>query len=325
MLNDLGAHVTVVARPTPSSVDRALIGENTDNPLRQGKEIITLDLKCANGINAALDLIADADALIEGNRPGVMERLGLGPTDCAARNPRLVYGRMTGWGQSGPLAHVAGHDLNYIALTGLLSLSARSGMAPIVPPTVLGDAAGALGLCFGVVSAVLDARSRGRGRVVDAAIVDVVAMLGTIVQGVRANRQIDGGQPSPFYDSPFYDAYACADGRFITIGALEPQFYALLLKKLQLDDVDPAAQYDRNQWPSLKTRLAQLFAKYPSDHWRRLLEGSDVCFGLVLSIEEAVDHPHNRARGLYQKATSGLVRTRGAPRFLPLAAEQHTS
>lgn len=322
MLRDLGAHVTVVARPTPSSIDRALIGENSENPLRQGKEVITLDLKTTNGTIAALDLIADADALIEGNRPGVMERLGLGPAACAARNPRLVYGRMTGWGQTGPLAQAAGHDLNYIALTGLLSLSARSGMAPIVPPTVLGDAAGALGLCFGVISAVLDARSSGRGRVVDAAIVDVVAMLGTLVQGIRANGQIDGTKPSPFYDSPFYDAYVCADGRFITIGALEPQFYALLLKKLQLDDVDPAAQYDRNQWSSLKTRLSQLFASYPSDHWRRLFEGSDVCFGQVLTIEEAVDHPHNKARGLYQKATSGLVRTRAAPRFLPLAAQR---
>jgi alpha-methylacyl-CoA racemase len=318
MLSDLGAQVNAVARPTVSPVDRELIGENTENELRKGKEIITLDLEVANGVIAALDLIAHADALIEGNRPGVMERLGLGPAECAVRNPRLVYGRMTGWGQSGPLAQAAGHDLNYIALTGLLSLSARLGMPPIVPPTVLGDAAGALGLCFGVVSAVLDARRSGHGRVVDAAIVDVVAMLGTIVQAVRANGQIDGSQPSPFYDSPFYDAYVCADGRFITIGALEPKFYAALLNKLQLDDVDPAAPYDRNQWPGLKARLTQLFASYPSDHWCRLLEGSEVCFGPVLSIEEAIEHPQNQARGLYNKAISGLVRTRGAPRFLPL-------
>jgi alpha-methylacyl-CoA racemase len=174
MLSDLGAHVTAVARPTISPVDRELIGESTDNELRKGKEIITLDLKAVTGVVEALDLITHADVLIEGNRPGVMERLGLGPAECAARNPRLVYGRMTGWGQSGPLAQAAGHDLNYIALTDLLSLSTRSGMPPIVPPTVLGDAAGALGVCFGVVSAVLDARRSGRGRVVDAAIVDVV-------------------------------------------------------------------------------------------------------------------------------------------------------
>jgi len=179
MLSELGADVTVISRPTTSPVDRALIGENAENPLRLGKKVITLDLKAEDGVIAALDLIADADVLIEGNRPGVMERLRLGPAECAVRNPRLVYGRMTGWGQSAPLAQAAGHDLNYIALTGLLSLSARSGTTPIVPPTVLGDAAGALGLCFGLVSAVLDARSTGRGRVVDAAIVDVVAMLGT--------------------------------------------------------------------------------------------------------------------------------------------------
>jgi alpha-methylacyl-CoA racemase len=317
MLSDLGAQVTVVARPTISAVDRALIGEDSDNPLRYGKQNITLDLKTADGVTAALDLVAEAEALIEGNRPGVMERLGLGPAACAVRNPRLVYGRMTGWGQSGPLAQAAGHDLNYIALTGLLSLSKRPGTPPIVPPTVLGDAAGALGLCFGMVSAVLDARVSGRGRVVDAAIIDVVTMLGALVQAIRSNGQIDGVQPSPFYDSPFYDAYVCADGRFITIAALEPQFYALLLQKLQLDDVDPATQYDRSRWPDLKARLARLFARYPSAHWRRLLEGSDVCFGPVLNIDQAVEHPHNQARGLYQKV-SGLVRTRGAPRFLPL-------
>jgi alpha-methylacyl-CoA racemase len=320
MLGELGADVTVICRPTTSPVDRVLIGENAENPLRLGKKFITLDLKAEDGVTAALDLIADADALIEGNRPGVMERLRLGPAECAMRNPRLVYGRMTGWGQSGPLAQAAGHDLNYIALTGLLSLSGRSGTAPIVPPTVLGDATGALGLCFGLVSAVLDARSTGRGRVIDAAIVDIVAMLGTIVQAIRANGQIDGAQPSAFYDSPFYDAYVCADGRFITISALEPQFYALLLKKLQLDDVDPATQYDRDRWPSLKARLSRLFASFPSDHWRRLLEGSDVCFGPVLTIEEAFDHPHNKARGLYQKTISGSLLTRAAPRFLPLSA-----
>src|SRR5215831_6303113 len=204
MLSELGAHVTVIARPSTSPVDRALIGENTDNPLRQGKKVITLDLKAEDGVIAALDLIADADALIEGNRPGVMERLRLGPAECAVRNPRLVYGRMTGWGQSGPLAQAAGHDLNYIALTGLLSLSARSGTTPIVPPTVLGDAAGALGLAFGIACALVDVRGGGQGRVVDAAIVDVVSMLGMLVHWVRATGNIDSGVPSAFHDSPYY-------------------------------------------------------------------------------------------------------------------------
>jgi alpha-methylacyl-CoA racemase len=167
--------------------------------------------------------VAAADALIEGNRPGVMERLGLGPADCAAHNPKLVYGRMTGWGQSGPLAQAAGHDLNYVALTGLLSLSAHPGERPIVPPTVLGDAGGALGLAFGIACALIDARSSCHGRVVDGAIVDVVAMLGAIAQWVRGSGQIDGLEPSPFHDSPFYDVYACADGGFICEGPERPK------------------------------------------------------------------------------------------------------
>ena len=168
-----------------------------------------------------------------------MERLGLGPADCAARNPRLVYGRMTGWGQSGPLASAAGHDLNYVALTGLLSLAGRPGARPIVPPTVVGDARGALGLAFGIACALVDARTSGEGRVVDAAIVDIVAMLGTLVQWIRAAGQIDNpALRSPFHDSPFYDVYACADGGCITLGALEPQFYALLLARLGLSDVN---------------------------------------------------------------------------------------
>ena len=170
-------------------------------------------MKTREGLARAKDAeIVDADGLIEGNRPGVMERLGLGPDLCAARNPRLVYGRMTGWGQSGPLAHSAGHDLNYVALTGVLSLSVRRGKRPVVPPTVVGDASGALGLAFGMISALLAARAGGAGRVVDAAIVDIVAMLGTLAQWIRVGGKIDSDQPSPFHDSPFYDMYACADG-----------------------------------------------------------------------------------------------------------------
>jgi alpha-methylacyl-CoA racemase len=264
-------------------------------------------------------LVAQADALIEGNRPGVMERLGLGPTDCGGRNPRLVYGRMTGWGQSGPLAQAAGHDLNYVALTGLLSLSTHRGERPIVPPTVLGDAAGALGLAFGMVCAILEARRSQRGRVVDGAIVDVVAMLGGIAQWVRANGQLDGADASPFHDSPFYDVYACADGGFITIGSLEPQFYALLLQKLGLTDVDPAAQYDRAAWPALKARLSALFASRPRHHWCELLEGTDVCFAPVLGMAEAAGHPHIAARRIYATSADGAMHPEPAPRFLPLA------
>jgi alpha-methylacyl-CoA racemase len=225
---------------------------------------------------------------------------------------------MTGWGQSGPLAQAAGHDLNYVALTGLLSLAARPGQAPIVPPTVVGDASGALGLAFGIACALVDARASGRGRVVDGAIVDVLAMLGSLVQWIRAAGQIDGPRPSPFHDSPFYDTYACADGGFITLGTLEPQFYALLLDKLGLDDVDPGTQYDTAKWPSLKARIAALIISRPRAHWCELLEGSDVCFAPVLSVAEAATHPHNVARGTYRDAAAGGFDIAAAPRFLPL-------
>ncbi|MFI5443829.1 CaiB/BaiF CoA transferase family protein [Polaromonas sp. UC242_47] len=317
MLADMGAEVTVIARPQKGAVTEKLGGEG-DNPLRRGKTVVLLDLKQAAAVAEAMMLVAGADALIEGNRPGVMERLGLGPADCGARNPKLVYGRMTGWGQSGPLGQAAGHDLNYVALTGLLSLSAHRGERPIVPPTVVGDAGGALGLAFGMACALLEARSSGRGRVVDAAIVDVLAMLGGIAQWVRSSGQIDGPQPSPFHDSPFYDVYACADGGFITLGALEPQFYVLLLDKLGLSDVDPARQYDKAAWPALKTRFTALFASQSREHWCALLEGSDVCFAPVLGIAEAAAHPHNAARGIYSVAANGAVTVAGAPRFLPL-------
>jgi alpha-methylacyl-CoA racemase len=314
MLADMGAEVTVIARPQKGAVNERL-GGHGESPLRRGKRVMLLDLKQGGAVVEAMALVAEADALIEGNRPGVMERLGLGPADCAARNPKLVYGRMTGWGQSGPLSQAAGHDLNYVALTGLLSLSAHRGQRPIVPPTVVGDAAGALGLAFGIACALLEARASGRGRVVDGAIVDVVAMLGGIAQMVRASGQLDGLEPSPFHDSPFYDTYACADGRFITLGALEPQFYALLLRKLALTDVDPAAQYDKARWPALKARFTALFASRSSAHWCELLEGTDVCFAPVLSLAEAARHPHNVARGIYRSGANGALEVAAAPRF----------
>ena len=319
MLADMGAEVTVIARPTKGAVIEQLGGAG-ENPLRRGKRVVLLDLKQPEARADAMARVAQADALIEGNRPGVMERLGLGPADCAAHNPKLVYGRMTGWGQTGPLAQAAGHDLNYVALTGLLSLSAHRGERPIVPPTVVGDAGGALGLAFGMACALFEARSSGRGRVVDAAIVDVVAMLGSIAQWVRGSGQIDGPQPSPFHDSPFYDVYACADGGFITLGAMEPQFYALLLSKLGLADVDPAKQYDHATWPQLKQRVTALIATRPRAHWCELLEGSDVCFAPVLSVAEAARHPHNVARATYMAGEAGDLQVAAAPRFLPLGA-----
>ena len=319
MLADMGAEVTVIARPQQGAV-AAQLGGSGDNPLRRGKQVLLLDLKQDTARAQALALVGRADALIEGNRPGVMERLGLGPAECAQANPRIVYGRMTGWGQSGPLAQAAGHDLNYVALTGLLSLSAHRGQRPMVPPTVVGDAGGALGLAFGMVCAILEARSSGRGRVVDAAIVDIVAMLGGIAQWILGSGQLGGPHPSPFHDSPFYDVYRCADGGSITLGALEPQFYALLVDKLGLADVTLARQYDTRTWPALKARLTTLFASQPRAHWEALLEGTDVCFAPVLSVAEAAEHPHNTARGTYVRTAGGALDVAPAPRFLPLDA-----
>jgi alpha-methylacyl-CoA racemase len=317
MLADLGAEVVAVARPGKPALgdpERPL----SDNSLRRGKRVVALDLKRPEALEEALALIEQVDALIEGNRPGVMERLRLGPADCAKRNPRLVYGRMTGWGQDGPLARAAGHDLNYLALSGVLSLTARDGRPPIAPPTVLGDGGGALGLAFGVVAAVFAARGAGKGCVVDCSIVDIVANLGGIALAARAAGTLDAPSLSPFHDSPFYDVYACEDGRYVTIGALEPQFYALLLEKLGLADVDPKTQYDTTAWPSLKERLRVLFLSRPSAHWRELLEGSDACFAPVLSLAEAQAHPHNAARGVYRFGPGGQLDSPGAPRFFPL-------
>lgn len=315
MLADLGAELVAVVRP-----DKAPLGDPdrplSEGPLRRGKRVLPLNLKRPEAVEHALALIETADALIEGNRPGVMERLGLGPADCAKRNPRLVYGRMTGWGQDGPLAHAAGHDLNYLALSGILSLAAREGQTPIPPPTVLGDGGGALGLAFGVAAAVFAVSRTGKGCVIDCSIVDMAASLGGIALSARAAGMLDA--PSPFHDSPFYDVYACADGRYVTVGALEPQFYALMLDKLGLADVDPKAQYDRAAWPALKVRLRALFLSEPSAHWRALLEGGDVCFAPVLSLDEAAAHPHMKARGVYRRGSDGELDAIGAPRFLPL-------
>jgi len=317
ILADHGADVVAIVRP-----DNAPIG-NPDradgfNALRRGKSIVPLDLKDPEAVEKAMALITTADALIEGNRPGVMERLGLGPAECMGRNSRLVYGRMTGWGQDGPLAHTAGHDLNYLGLSGVLSLAARPGVAPIAPATVIGDAGGALGLAFGLVAAIFAASRTGQGAVVDCAIVDVVASLSGIALAARRSGVLDGARPSIFYDSPFYDAYLCADGRHVTVAALEPRFYALLLDNLGLVDVDPKAQYDMRAWPALKERFRALFLTRPSGDWRALLEGTDACFAPVLTLAEAAAHPHNAARGVFLTDSYGDLDAAPAPRFSAL-------
>lgn len=319
ILADLGARVTVVARPGTMAALASV--SNGVPPMREGKQVVALDLKTPAGVCQALELVAASDVLLEGNRPGVMERLGLGPADCAALNPKLVYGRMTGWGQQGPLAQAAGHDINYVALSGLLSLSAVHGQLPVSPPSVLGDAGGALGLALGLVAGVLQARQSGRGCVVDAAIVDVLAMLGGIALWADANGGVTGQghlAPSVFHESPFYDVYRCQDGGFVTLGAVEPQFYALLLDKLGLADVDPRTQFDTTAWPALKARVRALFLTRPRQHWCDLLEGTDACFAPVLTLAEAANHPHNVARGLFSHRPAATPRSAAAPRFAPL-------
>jgi len=320
ILVGMGATLIQVVRPAKGVVQEQFEAgmEAQADEWNRGKERIILDLKQAADRDRAFDLACTADALIEGNRPGVMERLGLGPAAFAERHPTLVYGRMTGWGQDGPLANAAGHDLNYAALTGMLALSAHRDEIPIVPPTMVGDAPGALGLAFGIVCALFDVQRGGKGRVVDAAVVDIVAMLGGIAQWIAATGQLGTERPSAFHDSPFYDVYRCADGGFITIGALEPQFYALLLEKLELVDIDPATQYDARTWPALKERFRALFAQRTREAWCRLLEGSDACFAPVLSLAEAARHPHNVARNNFVSPAPGACFGTAAPRFKEL-------
>jgi alpha-methylacyl-CoA racemase len=325
VLADLGAEVLVVGRKVPNQNTRDVSFFNLGrfDLLNRGKRTITLDLKQPAGVVAALRLIESADALIEGFRPGVMERNGLGPDDCFARHPRLVYGRITGWGQNGPLATAAGHDLNYLALSGTLSLGAPSGGHPWAPPAVLGDmGGGGLLLALGIVSAILEARASGKGQVVDAAITDGSALLSTLFYAFKAAGVWRGAGYPHVLDSsaPFYNTFRCADGKWISIGALEPQFYALLLENCGLTDVAPGQQWDAARWPDLKARIAALFATRSRDEWCKVLEGTDVCFAPVLDLDEAPAHPHNRARGTFIEM-DGVVQPAPAPRFSQTVAE----
>jgi alpha-methylacyl-CoA racemase len=325
VLADLGADVLVIDRKVPNQNTRGVSFFNLGRHalLNRGKRAIALDLKQPAGVNAALRLIGSTDALIEGFRPGVMERNGLSPDVCLARNPRLVYGRMTGWGQNGPLAQAAGHDVNYLALSGALSLGAPPGGHPWAPPAVLGDmGGGGLLLALGIVCAILDARVSGQGQVVDAAITDGSALLTTIFHAFKAGGVWGGPEHVNVLDSsaPFYSTYRCADGKWISIGALEPQFYAVLMEKCGLTDVALGEQWDAATWPALKPRIAALVATRPRDEWCRLLEGSDACFAPVLDLNEAPAHPHNRERGTFIEV-DGVPQPAPAPRFSRTVAE----
>jgi alpha-methylacyl-CoA racemase len=314
MLCDLGAEVLRVDR---LGGRRGLEGLPA-NILDRGRRSVAVDLKHPEGAEVVLRLVEAADALVEGYRPGVAERLGIGPDAALARNPRLVYGRMTGWGQDGPYAPMAGHDINYIALAGALAHIGRAGQRPVPPLNLVGDfGGGGMFLAFGVVCALLEASRSGQGQVVDAAMVDGSAILMAMMHGLsamglwsepREANLIDGG-------AHFYDVYETADGGYVSIGSLEPQFYAELLRLTGLEgENDLPAQMDRSEWPAMKERLAAVFMGKTRDEWCRLMEGTDVCFAPVLSMREATEHPHNRARGTFVEV-EGVTQPAPAPRF----------
>jgi alpha-methylacyl-CoA racemase len=311
LLADHGADVLVIERPGGQVLD-------TGKALDRGKRRLCLDLKTAEGLAEARRLIEGADALIEGFRPGVMERLGLGPEVFKAGHPRLVYGRVTGWGQTGPLAQAAGHDINYVALTGVLSTATRAGVAPSIPATLIGDmGGGAMFLAFGLMAALWEAQRSGQGQVVDAAMVDGVGLLSSLLHSLRAAGRWSDEPAQNFFlhSSPFYDCFECADGRHVSLGALEPQFYAELLQRLGLADVDPKAQQDHRQWPVLRERVAARIREKTRDEWSALLEGTNVCFAPVLTLAEAPLHPHAQARGSFVQTGEGHWQPAAAPRF----------
>lgn len=302
--------------------------------LARGRRSMAIDLKKPGSQEVMLDLISNADALIEGFRPGVMERLGLAPEVCHERNPRLVFGRMTGWGQTGPLASRAGHDINYIALSGMLNAIGRKDAPPVVPLNIVGDFGGGTQFAFGIVCAILSARMTGAGQVVDTAMTDSAALLAAMVFGFKAA----GAWSMERYDNlldgaaHFYDTYECADGKFVAVGAIEPKFYAELLLLLGIKDAAFAKQNDKAMWPQLKQQMADVFRTKPRDDWAALFEDTDACFSPVLNWDEAIQHPHSRNRGSFIEL-DGVVQPGPAVRFSgtptrvtrpPSAANEHT-
>ena len=316
MLSDMGAEVIRVDR---AQAVRGIPSEPVRDVLQRNRRNIALDLKNPDGVEALLDLVAEADALIEGFRPGVMERLGIGPEACMERNPKLVFGRMTGWGQTGPYAQAAGHDINYIALGGALAHIGRDDTGPVPPLNLVGDfGGGGMFLAYGVVCALLEAQRSGAGQVVDAAMVDGTATLMGMFWGLSASGIHDPSRRGASMldtGAHFYDTYQCSDGEWVSLGSIEPQFYAELLDKLGLgDDEQFTRQMDRSLWPDLKDRLRQIFATRTRDEWCALMEHTDICFAPVLTMAEAAVHPHNVERGTFCEV-SGLTQPAPAPRF----------
>lgn len=322
LLADLGAEVIRIDRP-PDSDDRSgatsrVLSQAPERyVMHRGRRSVAVDLKRLEGRQALLRLASRADALVEGFRPGVMERLGIGPEACLARNARLVYGRMTGWGQEGPLAATAGHDINYIALSGALNNFARAGSRPVPPVNLVGDmGGGGLFLAFGVVCAVLEARSSGRGQVVDAAMIDGSAALTVILHSMLAQGRWQDRPGTNFSDtgSPFYEVYETRDGRYVAVGAIERPFWRQLLDCLDIDETELGDRDDPANWPSMKDRLAAVFRTRTRDEWAQVFAATDSCVTPVLSLTEAHLHPHHQARGTFVER-GGIVQPGPAPRF----------
>lgn len=319
MLADLGADVVRVDRADRVRDDIP----DTPHPdlLNRGRRSVGVDLKHPDGAEAVLKLVEGADGLIEGFRPGVAERLGIGPDDCLARNPKLVYGRMTGWGQDGPYASMAGHDINYIALSGVLGAIGREGEAPVPPVNLAGDfGGGGMLLALGMLAGMLEARASGQGQVVDASMVEGSALLITMVYGLHAMGAW-GPRGTNLLDTGawFYDVYECADGEYISLGSLEPQFFAEMVEKTGIN-ADGIDQNDRSTWPKMRSRLAAAVKAKTRGQWSEILDGSDVCFAPVLSLAEAPEHPHNAARGTFVQV-GGAIQPGPAPRFSRTPAE----
>ena len=314
LLADLGADVLRIDRAGPGNLD---LIDPTRDFLNRGRRSVALDLKQPEAREFALQIVEKADALIEGFRPGVMERMGLGPDLCAERNPRLVYGRMTGWGQSGPLAHTAGHDITYVALSGTLSMCGRVGGNPVPPLNVAGDfGGGGMLLAMGILAAIIEARTSGQGQVIDAAMVDGSALVTSGFHMLRAQgiNGRDYGQNMLDTGSHFYEVYETADGKFLAVGAIEPQFYRSLVEIGCLPDDDPAAQMNPKRWPVLKEKFAATFRTKTRDEWAAIYDGSDACVAPVLTPDEAARHPHNAGRGTFLEP-DGVLQPAPAPRF----------
>ncbi len=318
MLADMGADVVLIERKPEEAGASQGADFSRFSIVHRGKKSIAMDLKQPGAAEAVLRLVRESDLLVEGFRPGVMERLGLGPEACHAVNPRLVYGRITGWGQSGPLAQAAGHDINYIALSGALFHGGHAEVPPAAPPTLVGDlGGGAMMLAAGLLAGLLHARKTGEGQVIDAAICDGTALLTVLLYGLQQQGMWIDKRQSNFLDggAHWYDCYECADGHYVSVGALEPVFYRELLEKCGLaDDADFEPQFDPGKWPAQKQKMAALFRSRTRDEWCELLEGSDACFAPVLNLSEAPAHPHNIARGNFVDV-GDVTQPAPAPRF----------